>query len=207
MSKNLKNFTVWNKTNTRQTKHIVNKYFSLGPFIIHDVLEKSLIAESVITGRLTYLNKDLCRVIPEKSIETYKNLPSLAKLKLGGGHTYENWLTLWAEGTLIEEFNRSRDETNYGDEGPLSYPEDSAGEIPEKEGEKEGAQEVPPADVSQSSEESDSLAELGEPRLNLPLTVPDPPSDPPIQRQVRFAGDLPTRRSSRTVRAPDKLDL
>lgn len=168
------------------------------------MLEKALVAESVITGRLTYLNKDLVRLIPEKNIETYKNLPSTAKLKLGGGHTYDGWLQLWAEGTLIREFDRSRKELDYGDEGPLQYPEDSAGDIPEPEKE---AQEPPTQEEDQSSEEWDLPVE---PQLTLP---PDPPEQEHLveetsnKRQVHFADDPPTRRSSRTIRAPEKLNL
>jgi hypothetical protein len=166
-----------------------------GPFILHDILNKAVIAESVITGRLTYLNKDLIRLIPEKDVETYKNLPSLAKLKLGGGHTYEDWLQLWAEGTLIREFDRSRNDPIYGEEGPL-YPEDFAGGVsePDEEPQEENHQE----EKSSSEDTEDNLIPLAPPEVENPLAPP---------KQVTFADELPTRKSSRTIRAPKKLDL
>ena len=164
-----------------------------GPFIIHEVLTKAVIAESVITGRLTYLNKDLIRLIPEKDVETYKNLPSLAKLKLGGGHKYEDWLQLWAEGTLIEEFNRSRDDPAYGEEGPL-YPENFAGSVNDPEGDPMEEPGNEPFEAENSSSEESEPPQI-------------PSNSQTMPRQVHFSNDLPTRRSNRTIRAPSRLDL
>ena len=171
-----------------------------GPFVVHQVLDKAVIAESILTGRLTYLNKDLMRVIPEKSVDKYKNLPTLAKLKMGGGHSYENWLTMYTEGTLATELNRSLNDPAYGEEGPLqSFPENFAGNPSEPTENQE-------PNLPQEEDSSADDTENQEAPLDDFLPTPAQPSNPP-EKQVHFADDPPSRRSSRTVRAPDRMDL
>ena len=188
-----------------EKRKLRNRYY--GPFVIHQVLNKAVIAESILTGRLTYLNKDLMRIIPEKSVEKYKNLPPLAKLKMGGGHSYEDWLTMYTEGTLTAELNRSLNDPAYGEEGPLqSFPENFAGDPFEP---TEEAEENQPQEEDPSSDEADDP--------EVPNAPPDDSqplpgkqvrfSDNLPERQVHFEDDPPSRRSSRTIKAPNRLDL
>ena len=163
-------------------------------------MDKTLLAESTLTGRLCYLHKDLIRIIPDKSVDRYKNLPTQAKIKLGGQHSYKQWLNMKFGPDILEEFGRSLTEKReYGDEGPIT-PEEAAGTlIPEKQ---RVIEEKP---NMESNEESDTQPEEATPDANEPSQAPEQSAK--TGKRVTFAEEPEIRRSKRSIKAPVKLDL
>ena len=73
-----------------------------GPFLIHDVLNSTVLAESCCTGKLGYLHKSFLRNIPEKDMNKYETILGLSKLKLGSGHTNAECQDLLHQNRLLE---------------------------------------------------------------------------------------------------------
>ena len=160
-----------------------------GPFIIHDVLDSALFVESCLTGRLLYLHKDHARIIPEKDAEQYESLPALAKIKIGKGHTYEEWQTYLHDGTLLEKIDRNNFGVDYGVENLWNETDNLELIQPET---------LEPHTTEEQNDNNSSDSE--EDQENNDETVT------PSNRRVTF--DLPElRRSNRNHRTPKKLDL
>ena len=98
---------------TGKTKIKMRNKF-VGPFLVHQVLDETVIAESCHTGRIGFVHKMFIRVIPEKDADKYERLPACAKLKLGAGHTYEHWQNLLHDDKLLETIGRGQGELTYG---------------------------------------------------------------------------------------------
>ena len=178
-----------------------------GPFVVHEVLNKTAICESTLSGRITFIHKQFIRPIPEKNKEVYKALPTLAKLKLGGGHSFQEWMEKTAEGKILEEFTRNLQEKNYGDE--LIFPEDRVGSPnmdPDDKEEDTVPVEPDPEDSNEEGQEERTIDQKDD---------YVPPYSTDQNRRVRFAVDMPNkeeqstevRHSAREKRTPDRLDL
>ena len=103
------------KSPAKKTEKIKLRLRYTGPFLIHQEFEKTVLAESCRTGKLGYLHKSFLRVIPEKDAERYESMPALAKLKMGGGHTYAEWQNLLHQDALLQTLDREKHPgTEYG---------------------------------------------------------------------------------------------
>ena len=173
------------------------KYY--GPFMVMENLETTVIAENVMNGRISYLNKNLIKPIAEKSIEKYSDLPHHVKQVFGEGFTNEMWQNLHkADGLVDVVQRRNQSHTEFGLEHPLeklvSYKE-----VVETQDE---ILKMPTRDDTTSSEDDQAS--------NQPPEQVDP--KPADAKRVTFADEndnsqvLP-RRSSRTIKHPDRLDL
>ena len=190
-----------NKTPTTPNEKYKLRAKWYGPFLIHQSdFTTACIGENILTGRVGFLNKDLLKVIPEKDILKYRSLPKWAKEKMGGGHTYDMWLDMFTNGELAPLFTRSAKDLEYGMEGVYHEVFQDLEELEEIQ-----QPDPQPQDTTESSSEEEQP----------PHTQTNPvqhhktnttTEDPTPQKSVRF--NIPTiRKSSRTVRAPTKLDL
>ena len=170
-----------------------------GPFLVLENLETVVIAENVMNGRVSYLNKNLIKPIAEKSVEKYSNLPFHVKQIFGEGFTNEAWKDLNDENKLMDTIKRrNNSQAEFGIEHPLEKL------VPFKEvveAQDEIINELP---HTSSSSEEDELAknqlensETQKEKSEKRVTFSD---------QVNFENNSP-RRSPRTIRAPERLNL
>ncbi len=163
-----------------------DKYY--GPFLVKENLHQVVFAENVMNNKTTYLHKNLCRIIPQKSLEKYADMPEYAKKIFGGGVNYEIWKDLHDEGKL-KEFLKTRNHhgLEYGEEGPVQRFEPVL----------EAREEISNANIPQIQDE---LEESSEQELQVQI---------PNNSRVTF--NLPegqeSQRPSRTIRRPNRLDL
>ena len=190
-----------NKTPTTPNEKYKLRAKWYGPFLIHQSdFTTACIGENILTGRIGFLNKDLLKVIPEKDILKYRSLPNWAKEKMGGGHTYDMWLDMFNNGELSPLFTRSARDLEYGKEGVYLEVFQDLEDLEEIE-----QPVTPPHNISQSSSDEELPPQ---PQNNPSQTQQNltQNKDQPPQKSVRF--DVPiSRRSSRTVKAPTRLDL
>ena len=164
------------------------KYF--GPFLVHQALDRVLVAENIISKKVSYLNKNLTRLLPEKSIETFKDLPAYAKRIFGEGYDFETWKELHNKDKLSGLLaQRNSTELEYGIEAPFDRFIPNL-ETPEELKEPAPIQETPKDDTSSSSE-NEIEAEAPIPTQTKRVTFQEPQ----------------LRQSTRTRRAPLRLDL
>jgi hypothetical protein len=188
-----------NKTPTTPNEKYKLRAKWYGPFLIHQSdFTTACIGENILTGRVGFLNKDLLKVIPEKDILRYRSLPKWAKEKMGGGHTYDMWLDMFNNGELAPLFTRSTGDLEYGMEGVYH-------EVFQDLEDLEEIQQPEPAPQVTSQSSSDDE------QPHQPQNEPTPPSQNSTKtttptKTVRFEVQ-PTRKSSRTIKPPTKLDL
>ena len=165
-----------------------------GPFLIHDVLNSTVLAESCCTGKLGYLHKSFLRNIPEKDMNKYETILGLSKLKLGSGHTNAECQDLLHQNRLLEVLDRQHKEgLAYGEESlPKLTADESAVTIENPD------IPIPPDEERSSSDDEGDVPDD-------PFTT-EPPSDveeqPSTSRTVTFEEP---RRSSRERSAPGYL--
>ena len=175
-----------NKTPALNEKRKLRKKW-YGPFLIREVLTTVLVVESVLTNKVSYLNKNLVKRIPEKSMQKYNDLPIFAKIKFGSGFTYDYWMNLHNNNQLKAMVNkRNFMDTEYGIEYPAT---DNEPFIETLHAEEEFFQ--PPSNVKDTSSSNEEVE------------IPDAN---PLRKKVTFDSNLP-RRSNRNRRSPNRLDL
>ena len=172
------------------------KYY--GPFIVRTNLESVVIAESVLTGKTTYVHKQFIRQIPQKSLTKYRDMPLYAKRIFGGGIIWQHWEDLHKEDTLKEVLRlRNTGQTEYGVENPTVIDEFKpvleAPEEPVEENEQ----------VTQPVESSSEQEELNEHDIQ----NEDQEDTRSSERRVRFETPETQERPKRQVKAPLRLNL
>ena len=165
-----------------------------GPWLIHVVLDGTVLAEHVTTGKTSYLNLDHVRLLPEKPAEKFSDLPEIARQKCGAGCSYEEWVELWANGRFPNLYDRSsKEQFPYGTEGP---PEQLVFDV--------GQDDIPETNQPLKEPQKDSSSSSSEDQEQAGR---DQPINNEENRRVRFTLEPEQRRSSRTIKAPVKLDL
>ena len=159
-----------------------------GPFLVLEVLTTVLVVESVLNGKVSYLNKNLVKKIPQKSIQKYNDLPIFGKIKFGSGFTYDQWADLHQNDQLKNMVNkRNFLDTEYGIEHPTPEAEPYVETLTAEEEFIEQPQ-------THSKDTSSSNEELETPKADF------------SRKKVTFNENLP-RRSNRDRHSPKRLDL
>ena len=178
-----------NKSPVSQNEKIKFRPKYTGPFLIHQVFDSTVAAESCKTGRITFIHKQFLRIIPEKDTQAYETLPLLAKIRLGRGHTYAEWQELLHKGELEQTLNRTNKGVDYGTEDLWEEGTNLSITSPD-------VTNPPPQNEttnSDSEEHSDSDNETT-------------PTTNDHKRKVAFSLPEP-RRSTREQKIPQKLNL
>lgn len=158
-----------------------------GPFLVRDNLTGVVVAENILNGQTSYLNKNLIKILPEKSVQRYNDMPLYAKRIFGAGVSWQEWKNLHEEGKLKDFLKTRKIEFDYGIERPFEPPHQPVMEAPEER------IEIQPPNDRQTDDTSD------EPDLN-ELT-------PNRDKQVSFRIPEESERPKRVIRAPSRLDL
>ena len=174
------------------------KYY--GPFIVRTNLESVVIAESVLNGKTTYIHKQFIRLIPQKSLTKYRDMPLYAKRIFGGGIDWQHWEDLHKEDTLKEVLRlRNTEKIEYGVENPTVIDEfRPILEAPEEPVEDNEQTNQP---VESSSEEDQTNEQTIQDQDQ------DQENDRSTDRRVRFETPETQERPKRQIKAPSKLNL
>ena len=172
------------------------KYY--GPFIVRTNLESVVLAESVLNGKTTYIHKNFIRLIPEKSLARYRDMPLYAKKIFGGGVDWQHWEDLHKENNLMELIKlRNTGNTEYGVENPGVIDEfQPTLEAPEELVEN-NEQVVNP--TGSSTEDEPDLEQPTQEQNSEEMNVGN--------RRVRFEIPETQERPKRLIKAPSKLNL
>ena len=135
-------------------------------------------------------------------------MPALAKLKMGGGHTYEEWQELLHQDELMASLDRQKTQgLEYGveDLAGLAAGEKWSDDVEEAPGDDEKAEEQLPMDPMAEQLEPLENTEEGQ-RSNEPRpSTTQGPAEPTTNKQVTF-GDTEQasgpRRSGRERQLP-----
>ena len=159
-----------------------------GPFLVRENLHGVVVGESILTGKTSYLNKNLIKVLKEKSLQKYKDLPLYAKRIFGAGVEWELWRDLHECGQL-KDFLKSRGgEFEYGMEGPIDWFKPTL-EVPEER--------------IDTPKETPLLEDSTDEDINIQTTA----SQNTQEKQVSFADPENHPRPKRVIRAPERLNL
>ena len=172
------------------------KYY--GPFIVRTNLESVVLAESILTGKTTYVHKNFIRLIPEKSLTKYRDMPLYAKRIFGAGIDWQHWEDLHAEGSLKEILKlRNTGNAEYGVENQGVIDEFAPVlDIPQ-----EPVEETEP--ILQPEENSSDEEQVEQ----QPTQTQNSEEIETSNRRVRFEIPETQDRPKRLIKAPTKLNL